>query len=131
MMALGLFDAALKGKPLQMVSCDGEFLSLPREATSFESLLTPRMTPIDIGHFGAQALLKPDKFAGRTIELAGDEITMEQARQTYAKVHSQDGGVSSWLPVMKAYIPGIALLALPYDLRMMFYVSLLNLFSYK
>jgi len=25
MMALGLFDAALKGKPLQMVSCDGKF----------------------------------------------------------------------------------------------------------
>ncbi|GAA5949768.1 hypothetical protein JCM3765_007682 [Sporobolomyces pararoseus] len=97
MMALGLFDAALKGKPLQMVSCD------------------------DIGHFGAQALLNPDKFAGRTIELAGDELTMEQARQIYAKVHSLDGGVSSWLPVMKAYIPGIALLALPYDMRMMFY----------
>ncbi|GAA5847806.1 hypothetical protein JCM3766R1_003209 [Sporobolomyces carnicolor] len=91
MMALGLFDAALKGKSLQMVSCD------------------------DIGHFGAQALLHPDKFQGRTIELAGDEVTMEQARQTYAKVSG------SWLPVLKAYVPGIALLALPYDYRMMFY----------
>ncbi|GAA5899163.1 NmrA/HSCARG family protein [Sporobolomyces salmoneus] len=92
MMALGLFDAALKGKPLQMVSCD------------------------DIGHFAAQALLNPDKFSGRTIDLAGDELTMEQARQIYAEVH---GG---WLPTMKAWIPGVALLALPYDLRMMFYM---------
>ncbi|GAA5886044.1 hypothetical protein JCM16303_003844 [Sporobolomyces ruberrimus] len=92
MAALGLFEAALKGKPLQMVSCD------------------------DIGHFGAQALLNPDKYSGRTIELAGDELTMEQAREVYVKV----SGKSNW-SVWKAPIPGLALLALPYDLRMMFY----------
>ncbi|GAA6024289.1 hypothetical protein JCM11491_006496 [Sporobolomyces phaffii] len=92
MAALGLFDAALKGRPLQMVSCD------------------------DIGHFAAQALLNPEQYAGRTIDLAGDELTMEQARQAYARV----SGKSNW-GVWKAYIPGVALLALPYDLRMMFY----------
>jgi len=85
----------------------------------------------DIGHFGAQALLNPDKFAGRTIELAGDELTMEQARQIYAKVHSGGGGIGGYLPVMKAWIPGIALLALPYDLRTMFYVSVPALFLFK
>ncbi|GAA5849855.1 hypothetical protein JCM5353_001719 [Sporobolomyces roseus] len=92
MMGLGLFDAALKGKKLQMVACD------------------------DIGHFAAQALLDQDKYEGRAIQLAGDEISMDEAREAYARVE----GKSNW-GVWKAYVPGIALLALPYDMRMMFY----------
>ncbi|GAA6024291.1 hypothetical protein JCM11491_006497 [Sporobolomyces phaffii] len=88
-MALGLFDAGLKGKPVQMVACD------------------------DIGHFAARALLESALYAGRTMELAGDELTMEQARQAYARVSGKS--------VSKAWLPGFVLRALPYDLRMMFY----------
>jgi len=72
---LGLFDAALKGKKLQMVACD------------------------DIGHFAAQALLNQDKFEGRAIQLAGDEISMDEAREAYARVE----GKSNW-GVWKAYV---------------------------
>ncbi|GAA5923299.1 NmrA/HSCARG family protein [Sporobolomyces koalae] len=89
MMTLGLFQAALRGKPLQMVACD------------------------DIGHFGANALLHPEQFANRTIELAGDELTMDQARDAYTRVE----GRSAW----KAWVPGVALLALPYEFRIMLY----------
>lgn len=61
----------------------------------------------DIGHFAAQALLNQDKFEGRAIQLAGDEISMDEAREAYARVE----GKSNW-GVWKAYVPGIALLAL-------------------
>jgi hypothetical protein len=37
----------------------------------------------DIGWFGAQALLKPNEFAGRAISLAGDELTYEEANQVF------------------------------------------------
>lgn len=40
----------------------------------------------DIGRFGAKALLRPDQYAGRAIGLAGDEITLDDARSTYSKV---------------------------------------------
>lgn len=44
---------ALKGKPLQLV------------ATS------------DIGYFGAEAFLNPNKYEGKGISLAGDELTFD------------------------------------------------------
>ena len=47
------FKMALAGKPLQLV------------ATS------------DIGYFGAEALLNPEKYKGRALSLAGDELTFE------------------------------------------------------
>ncbi|GLA99141.1 hypothetical protein AtubIFM61612_010763 [Aspergillus tubingensis] len=47
------FKMALAGKPLQLV------------ATS------------DIGYFGAEAFLNPEKYKGRAISLAGDELTFE------------------------------------------------------
>jgi len=40
----------------------------------------------DIGRFGAKALLDPAAYAGRAIGLAGDEITLADARSTYRKV---------------------------------------------
>ncbi|GAA6063806.1 hypothetical protein JCM10212_001637 [Sporobolomyces blumeae] len=92
MMGLGLFDAALRGKKLQMVACD------------------------DIGHFAARALLDPEKYSKRVIPLAGDELTMEEARAAYCKVENK----SPWL-VWKAWVPRYALWLLPYDMRMMFY----------
>jgi len=40
----------------------------------------------DIGHFGAQAMLKPQEFAGRAISLAGDELNFEDANATFLKI---------------------------------------------
>lgn len=37
----------------------------------------------DIGHFAAQALLSPAKFAGRAISLAGDELTFSEASEVW------------------------------------------------
>ncbi|GKZ20835.1 hypothetical protein AbraIFM66951_004102 [Aspergillus brasiliensis] len=50
------FKMALAGKPLQLV------------ATS------------DIGYFGAEAFLNPDKYKGKSLSLAGDELTFEGMR---------------------------------------------------
>ncbi|KAI1182303.1 hypothetical protein F5B17DRAFT_420996 [Nemania serpens] len=40
----------------------------------------------DIGVFGAKAVLHPEKYAGRAIGLAGDELTLLEARAVYRKV---------------------------------------------
>jgi len=41
----------------------------------------------DIGWFAAQALIRPDEFAGRNISLAGDSLTFAQANEVFkAKV---------------------------------------------
>jgi hypothetical protein len=37
----------------------------------------------DIGWFGAQALLRPQDFAGRAISLAGDELTFDEANTIF------------------------------------------------
>ena len=39
----------------------------------------------DIGYFGAQALLRPKEFAGRTISLAGDELTFGEANAVFTE----------------------------------------------
>lgn len=51
--------SVMRGKALQLVATD------------------------DIGHFAAQALLRPDGFAGRCISLAGDELAFPEANATY------------------------------------------------
>lgn len=51
--------AQLGDKPLQVVACK------------------------DIGHFGAAALLEPEKYKDRAIGLAGDELTFEQASKIF------------------------------------------------
>jgi uncharacterized protein YbjT (DUF2867 family) len=40
----------------------------------------------DIGEFGAAALLRPEEFIGQGIELAGDELTMEEVAQHFSRV---------------------------------------------
>ncbi|KAJ5699500.1 hypothetical protein N7536_002513 [Penicillium majusculum] len=60
------FKMALKGKPLQLV------------ATS------------DIGYFGAEAFLNPDKYEGKGISLAGDELTFDQMDQTFSRRMGQN-----------------------------------------
>ncbi|KAK7710485.1 hypothetical protein SLS64_000175 [Diaporthe eres] len=48
-----------KDRPLQLIAC------------------------ADIGHFAAQALMNPDKYRGRAISLAGDELTFDQAAAAF------------------------------------------------
>ncbi|GAA5917960.1 hypothetical protein JCM6882_001064 [Rhodosporidiobolus microsporus] len=80
---MGVFDAALQGKKLQMVAVE------------------------DIGYLAAQALADPAKHAGRRIKLAGDELTMEEVRQTYERVEGRG--------VWKAWIPGFVTNFFPHD----------------
>ncbi|KAL1845972.1 hypothetical protein Plec18167_009074 [Paecilomyces lecythidis] len=56
---------ALKGKPLQLV------------ATS------------DIGYFGADAFLNPDKYKGRGVSLAGDELTYDEMAKIFQEKTGQ------------------------------------------
>ncbi|GAA5975591.1 hypothetical protein JCM11641_003542 [Rhodosporidiobolus odoratus] len=86
-MALGLFDAALQGRKLQMIAVD------------------------DIGYFAAQALSNPSAYAGRHIQLAGDELSMEQVRQTYSQVQR----TSVW----KSRMPAFVINLLPHDFSVM------------
>ncbi|KAH0547881.1 hypothetical protein GP486_008378 [Trichoglossum hirsutum] len=53
------WKVAIKDKPLQLISVD------------------------DIGHFGAQAFLKPEEYKSRGISLAGDELTFDQLAKTF------------------------------------------------
>ncbi|KAF4767462.1 hypothetical protein HAV15_009946 [Penicillium sp. str.  len=53
------FKMALKGKPLQMVATD------------------------DIGFFGAEAFLHPEKYQNKGISLAGDELTYDQMASVF------------------------------------------------
>ncbi|KAK8105557.1 uncharacterized protein PG998_003967 [Apiospora kogelbergensis] len=60
------FRVALKGKPLQLVSSR------------------------DIGWFAAQALLQPAAYAGRSVTIAGDELTLSDLRQTFKQKTGRD-----------------------------------------
>ncbi|KAK3386073.1 hypothetical protein B0H63DRAFT_191825 [Podospora didyma] len=44
----------------------------------------------DIGVVAALALTQPDKWAGRAVGLAGDEITLSEAQETFKKVTGKD-----------------------------------------
>jgi len=44
----------------------------------------------DIGRWAARALADPDAFAGRAIGLAGDEISLDEAKDTFKKVTGKD-----------------------------------------
>ncbi|GAA6042890.1 hypothetical protein JCM8097_002754 [Rhodosporidiobolus ruineniae] len=71
--AMGLFDAALHGKALQMIAVD------------------------DIGYFAAQALTNPATFAGRKVQLAGDSLSMEDVRRAYQRVEGRSVW-KAWFP---------------------------------
>ncbi|CAG8946973.1 unnamed protein product [Penicillium salamii] len=58
------FKMALKGKPLQMVATD------------------------DIGFFGAEAFMNPEKYQNQSLSLAGDEVTYDQ----FARIFEQKTG---------------------------------------
>ncbi|KAH8814702.1 NmrA family protein [Flagelloscypha sp. PMI_526] len=91
-MVLGVFRAALgTQKPIQLVAVQ------------------------DIGHFGAEALVKPKEYAGEEIGLAGDELTVSQVAAAYGKVQ-YGGRWNAWV----AWIPSFLLYLMPYDARQMF-----------
>ncbi|ORY90162.1 hypothetical protein BCR35DRAFT_287397 [Leucosporidium creatinivorum] len=72
-MVLGLFEAALKGKKLQVVAVS------------------------DIGYVAAEAFNNPERYAGRHIKLAGDSLTMSEIRDIYSRVEKK-GVWKGWLP---------------------------------
>jgi hypothetical protein len=67
------------------------------------------------GWFGAKALEDPEKYSGRAIPLAGDNLSISEIQDAYQNVH----GVRPW----KAPIPGIAIYLLPFDFRSMLLVG--------
>ncbi|KZO91578.1 NAD(P)-binding protein [Calocera viscosa TUFC12733] len=81
-MTLGMFDAALQGKSIQLVAVQ------------------------DIGFFAAQALEKPEEWKGKVVELAGDDVTIAQMKAAYEKV---EGGKPWEIPLpkiaLKAMLP--------------------------
>jgi len=87
-MGMGMFATAIgSNKPIQMIAC------------------------YDIGAFAAKALLSPQQYKGRTIGLAGDELTINQLQGVYSKVQ----GTGAW----KAYVPSLMLKMLPQDFQKM------------
>ncbi|GAA6004239.1 hypothetical protein JCM10207_002499 [Rhodosporidiobolus poonsookiae] len=72
-MALGMFEAALKGKPLQLIAVK------------------------DIGEVSAQVLADPVTYSGRTTKLAGDSLTMSDIAATYARLENKSVW-KAWLP---------------------------------
>ncbi|ORY47183.1 hypothetical protein BCR35DRAFT_310937 [Leucosporidium creatinivorum] len=89
---LGLFEAALKGRKMQMVSTT------------------------DIAHFATKAIENPKEIDGRVIPIAGDDLTIEEACKIYGKV--QGGTKVSRAP---RWISRIVLALLPADLRQLLF----------
>jgi uncharacterized protein YbjT (DUF2867 family) len=44
------------------------------------------LDPVDLGRVAARAFADPDRFAGRTLELAGDAVTLREAAATFQRV---------------------------------------------
>lgn len=97
-MTLGLIGAMLGQKKLQFIATE------------------------DIGIVAAKAIAEPERFSGKTIDLAGDELSAEEVRAVFKKVTGQR--------VDKAPLPGfLAKWMLNYDLKQMFTVSHLQISS--
>jgi len=77
MAALGTFATLLRGKSIKLVAVQ------------------------DIGWFAARALEDPEQWRGKEISLAGDDVTVQQMKDAYAKVP----GPRPWA----AWIPSVAL----------------------
>jgi hypothetical protein len=68
----------------------------------------------DIGHFAAEALLHPDKYSGKAVGIAGDELNFEQA----CKVFEERMGVK--MPTTFCVVGTLAKLAMS-DIGAMFH----------
>ncbi|KAK6503310.1 hypothetical protein TWF481_008333 [Arthrobotrys musiformis] len=80
--ALGLFKTALGGKKLQYIAAK------------------------DIGEFAAKAVIDPEGWKGREVELAGDELSISEVLDVYEKVLGARPW-TVWLPyfVLKLMLP--------------------------
>ncbi|KAG4433140.1 hypothetical protein IFR05_011382 [Cadophora sp. M221] len=67
----------------------------------------------DIGHFGAAALIEPEKYQGREIGIAGDELTYEEA----SKIFQQTMGFA--MPTVFSFL-GAGIQLMVKELRTMF-----------
>ena len=63
----------------------------------------------DIGRFGALAVVRPDKYMGKAVELAGDEYTMDELREKYRKVMGEEI-TECWTPLAAGVAWGVPLL---------------------
>jgi uncharacterized protein YbjT (DUF2867 family) len=94
-MTLGILGATLGQKKVQFISVE------------------------DIGIVAARAIAEPEQFSGKTVDLAGDELSTEEIQDVFKKVTGQSAG--------KAPLPGflakIMLSCMSYDLKQMFRVS--------
>jgi len=88
-MGLGMFGSLLQGKSVQMIAVQ------------------------DIGWFAARALEDPKGWDKKVITLAGDDLTVEQMKDVYAKVQ----GSRPWAAWIPAAVFGMML---PTDLMLMF-----------
>lgn len=91
-MTLGIIGASLGQKKLQFIATE------------------------DIGIVAAKAIAAPEQFSGKTIDLAGDELSAEELQAVFKKVTGQNTG--------KAPLPAFLVrMMLPHDLGQMFKVS--------
>jgi len=77
MITLGLFDAALQGKSLQLVAVQ------------------------DIGWYAAKALENPEEWKGKAVEIAGEEVTVPSIKAAYEKI---EGGKPWEMPLPEVAI---------------------------
>jgi len=90
-MTLGLLGAVLGEKKLQFIAVE------------------------DIGIVVSKAIAEPEQFSGKTISLAGDELSVRELQDVFTKVTGQSAG--------KAPVPGfLARMMLDYDMKQMFKV---------
>ena len=112
--AFGWFDAALAGKKLQFVSVRdiGKCYSSLHFALEYVLIIPLFRT----GWFAAKALENPEKYSGRVIPLAGDDLSISEIQDAYQRVN----GIRPW----KAPIPAVVVRRLlPFDFRKMLQVT--------
>lgn len=66
----------------------------------------------DVGWYAAEAFERPDRFIGRSIEIAGDDVTSDEAAATLRRTGHR--------PAISFPIPGLMRARLPEDFRLMF-----------
>ncbi|TIB13259.1 hypothetical protein E3P89_01330 [Wallemia ichthyophaga] len=88
-LTIGLFSAAILDKKIQLVAVD------------------------DIGRVAATALKHPERYNGRSIPLAGEELSISDIQNAYNTAH----GAPAW----KAYLPSFTPSLLSNDFSKMFY----------
>jgi uncharacterized protein YbjT (DUF2867 family) len=71
------------------------------------------ISSVDIGYFGAQALLRPRDFGGRSLSLAGDKLTFGEANEVFKEKFGKD------IPTTFGFA-GTGLLWAVADVRLMF-----------